>query len=218
LFKKVTPIRIILSMHNSFFSEGIRNILSEQSGYEVMEDIDTVDALYSYVIDDAPDMLILDLDMPNLEAGKFIKHWNETEEHPSILAISYSIKYELLKKVLDDGVAGYLLKKRGISELLKALDSIQKGNKYLCNDILRSLVKNKFDEQFPSVAETDITEREREVLGLICHEHTNSEIAQKLNISVRTVDAHRRNLLDKTHARNTAGLVSYAVKHGLFQP
>lgn len=211
------PTRILLSMHNSFFSEGIKNILAEQSGYEITNELFSSEALNNHVVNEETDILILDLDMPELDAGKFVHYWNSSYNQIPILAISYSIEYQLIRDVLDQGIAGYLLKKRGISELLKAIDFIIKGKKYLCNDILRTLVKDNLDTPH-HITGTNITDREREVLFLICSEHTNTEIADKLNISVRTVDAHRRNLLQKTKARNTAGLVSYAVKHGFYHP
>ena len=116
---------------------------------------------------------------------------------------------------MQAGASGYIFKKRGADELIKAVKEVNSGNQYLCNDTIELLVEGK---KFRSTNKraADLTERELQVLQLICREYINREIAEELGISVRTVDAHRRNVLQKTGAKNTAGLVKFAIKNDLF--
>jgi DNA-binding NarL/FixJ family response regulator len=119
--------------------------------------------------------------------------------------------------MIEAGASGYILKSSDKIELVDAITRILEGKHYFSNDatqsVMMDLVKGKTEKD-----ETDpgnVTDREKEVLELIVQQHTNQEIADKLHISTRTVDAHRRNLLQKTGAKNTAGLVTYAIKHDL---
>jgi DNA-binding NarL/FixJ family response regulator len=120
--------------------------------------------------------------------------------------------------MIESGASGYILKNAGREELKKAIDALMNDQHYFSDtatqSVMMELVRNKGKTNTGSVVQ--ITERELEVLELILKEHTNQEIAEKLFISVRTVDAHRRNLLQKTGARNTAGLVRYALENNLF--
>lgn len=127
---------------------------------------------------------------------------------------------EYIKNMIAAGAHGYLLKNSGKDELENAIRIVVEGGNYYSNDVKDALFmqiigkKTSFGkivgEQIP------LTKREKDVLKLIMEEYTNQEIADKMFISVRTVDAHRRNLLEKTGARNTAGLVRFAIQHQLF--
>lgn len=134
-----------------------------------------------------------------------------------ILALTMSNDDSHIRQMIQAGASGYIMKSAGRQELTKAIQEVMEGKHYFSDQatqsIMMDLIKNKGKSSAPEPIH--ITEREEEVLQMIVKEFTNQEIAEKLYISPRTVDAHRRNLLQKTGARNTAGLVKYAFKHGL---
>jgi DNA-binding NarL/FixJ family response regulator len=134
-----------------------------------------------------------------------------------VLALTMSNDDLHIRQMIQAGASGYIMKSAGRSELKEAILSIMNGKHYFSDEathsIMMDLVKGKGKASSSEVVH--ITDRELEILELIIKEYTNQEIAEKLYISSRTVDAHRRNLLQKTGARNTAGLVKYAFQHNI---
>ncbi|NGP75349.1 response regulator transcription factor [Balneolaceae bacterium YR4-1] len=161
------------------------------------------------------DLIIMDLnmgEMGGIEATKRVK-----EQYPGIkiLALTMMKDEEKIREMTQAGASGYILKNSGMEELVKAIEQVMKGEIYYSDEAVYSIITGKKEPNKDEPLETDLTARELEVLEYICKEYTNAEIADKLYLSVRTVDAHRRNLLQKTGARNTAGLVRFAMKHNL---
>jgi DNA-binding NarL/FixJ family response regulator len=152
--------------------------------------------------------------MDGIETTRIVK-----DEYPDvkILALTMSSDDSHIRQMVQAGASGYIMKSAGRDELTNAIHDVMKGKHYFSDQatqsIMMDLVKNKGKTSMPEPVH--ITDRELEVLQMIVKEHTNQEIAEKLYISPRTVDAHRRNLLQKTGARNTAGLVKYAFQQGL---
>jgi DNA-binding NarL/FixJ family response regulator len=128
---------------------------------------------------------------------------------------------EHIKSMIEAGATGYILKNSGQEELISAIETILKDENYFSDEvkdaIMQNMVQKKTKTHKISGEPIPLTRREKDVLNLIVQEYTNYEIADKLFISVRTVDAHRRNLLEKTGARNTAGLVKFAIENNLFK-
>lgn len=123
--------------------------------------------------------------------------------------------------MLASGVCGYILKNSGRKELITAINTLMNGENYFSDEvknvIIKELIRKKTNQGKISGEIIPLTPRELDVLRYIIDEHTNQEIAEKLFISIRTVDAHRRNLLEKTGSRNTAGLVKFAIKNNLLK-
>ena len=121
-------------------------------------------------------------------------------------------------KMLESGASGYILKSSGMEELISAIRALAAGKTYFTGEVSETLIKHLNSQKAmssPSDSEIPLTSREREILKMIAQEYSNSEIAAQLYISNRTVDTHRRNLLRKLKLKNTAGLVKYAILHGL---
>ena len=150
--------------------------------------------------------------MDGIEVTKIIK---QQFANIKILIVSTHSTTQMIAKLTRMGVDGYLLKNAEKQELLLAINTIQKGGNYFCEE-----VKLKNDEHNAKVKSetlqiTELSFREKEILILIAQEFTGHEIAEKTNISLNTVNTHRRNLLSKINVKNTAGLVKYAVEYGL---
>jgi len=163
-----------------------------------------------------PDIVLLDINMPGINGIETCKELLKQNSDLKIIAISMHKESSLIKMMLSNGAKGYVLKNAGQEEVVKAIETVFQGKMYLdetVNDIVINSVANssqKTSSPFPT-----LSRREKEVLQLILDECTTQEIADKLYIGFGTVETHRRNMLIKVGARNTAGLVRIALEYGL---
>lgn len=205
-------LNVLIAVQHRIFCDGIKKILSDESDFSVIGTVLDANELLASSFKKV-DVLIFDYDQPGIKGTEIIDELITTYPKVNILVISEQDCPRLLKSILNAGASGYLFKKRSGDELIKAVREINAGEKYLCGEAVHLIIKeNSYSSKDPA----NLTDRELEVLTLICEELTNREIAKKLNISVRTVDAHRFSILQKTEAKNTAGLVKYAVKHQIY--
>jgi DNA-binding NarL/FixJ family response regulator len=162
-----------------------------------------------------PDIVLMDIDMPIMDG---IEATIKTlEQYPSLKIICLSMygEEEYYYKMIEAGVSGFLLKNSDINEVKTALNTVFEGGKYFSQELLYKVVRNIKSTQVSHELIETLSERELEVLKQICIGLSNQEIAENLHISKRTVDKHRANLLDKTNSKNTAHLVTYAIKNKL---
>ena len=165
------------------------------------------------------DLILMDINMEGMDGIETTK--KVIEEHPEIKVIALTMHndYQHIKAMMDAGAGGYLLKSCDESELKYALKSVMEDDIYYSKEVAQTVMNNLAKKKARSRSEalaTPLTPREKEVYQLIMEEYSNQEIADKLFISIRTVEVHKRNLLEKTGAKNTTGLVLYAVKNELF--
>ncbi len=164
------------------------------------------------------DVVLMDINMPELngiDATEIIK-----KRHPAtrVLALTMHAEEGFIVNMIKAGADGYILKESGRDELVNAIKAVRKGKKYYSNEVSVTMINSMLsDKPSASKAAGDLSKREMEVLQLIVDGFTNMEIADKLFISNRTVDTHRRNLLQKLNVRNTAELVKFALKNGLVE-
>ena len=166
------------------------------------------------------DLVLSDINMPEMDGIEATRNVKENYPEVKVLALTMSNDDLHIRQMIQAGASGYIMKSAGRSELKEAVNAIMNGKHYFSdeatNSIMMDLVKGKGKSS--SHEPVHITDRELEILELIVKEYTNQEIGEKLFISPRTVDAHRRNLLQKTGARNTAGLVKFAFQHNIISP
>lgn len=211
-------ISIIIADDHQIVRDGITAMLDEYEEIRIVGEAANGPEVLELCKKDGIDLVIMDLnmgEMGGIEATKRVK-----KEHPGIkvLALTMMKDDQKIRDMIQAGASGYVFKNSGVEDLLEAIETVMEGELYFSDEAVSTLVGNlnKSDAERKRESEdSELTERELEVLKLICQEYTNKEIGDKLYISVRTVDSHRRNLLQKTGARNTAGLVRYAVEHNL---
>ena len=184
--------------------EGIRSLLQNEKMVEWMGHAMNAVSCFAFLKQQQPDVILMDISMPDKSGIELCKEVKE--KYPSVFIIGLSTfnQQSFIQKMMDNGASGYVLKNATQKELMEGIESVMKGKIYLSDEAAQSLRKN---------TEGDIpvlTRREKEVLELIAEGMTNNEIAEKLFISVTTVDTHRKNLLTKFDAKNTASLVRLA--------
>jgi DNA-binding NarL/FixJ family response regulator len=212
-------IQIAIVDDHEIVRDGIKILLEDEPGLSIIGEAKTGKEALQLCDNQDADIVIMDITMPEMdgiEATKIIK-----KNHPDIkiLALTMLSEDQHIRKMIKAGASGYILKSSGKQELIKAINTIMTGKHYFSNDATQSILQELVTPDVSKLKDEDeanITDRELEVLKLIVNEYTNQEIADELFVSVRTVDAHRRNLLQKTGAKNTAGLVKYALKNKLF--
>ncbi len=210
-------IKVLLVDDHKIVRDGIKLMLQPQAGIEVVAEAENGDDVLGLLVEQPVDVIVMDINMPQMDGISTTKQVKEKYPQIKILALTMSSDDSHIRQMVQAGASGYIMKSAGRDELKTAIHDVMEGKHYFSDQatqsIMMDLVKNKGKSVDPEPIH--ITERELEVLQLIVKEFTNQEIAKKLYISPRTVDAHRRNLLQKTGARNTAGLVKYAFRHNL---
>lgn len=215
-------IKILIVDDHPLIRNGLRSLfINEENVQEVNEATDGQDMI-GKLKDKLYDLILMDVRMPRvngIEATKFI-----TENYPEIkvLALSTYDDDSHIVNMLEAGARGYLLKNAGKDELMKAISTVVSGESYFSQEVSSKLLNKYLKDKQPLGSSDDkevvpLTKRETEILKLIAEENTNQDIAEKLFISPRTVDTHRRNLLQKLNVKNTAGLVRYAFEHNLLE-
>lgn len=210
-------VHILLVDDHDIVRDGLKSLLEDEIGYNIVAEAENgrkaIEACEQHDID----LAIMDINMPEMDGIEATVRIKEKHPDIKILALTMMDEDQHIRQMIEAGASGYILKSSNKEELLEAITKILDGKHYFSHDaaqtVLLDLIKGRDQDTKQDPAQ--LTDRQLEVLELIAKEYTNQEIADELYISIRTVDAHRRNLLQKTGAKNTAGLVTYAIKHNL---
>lgn len=212
-------IRILIIDDHQLVRDGIKLYLENDSAYEVVgEGCDGSEAL-QLLKELSPDLLLMDINMEGMNGIETTKEVMAYNSDVKVIAITMHNDYQHIKAMMDAGASGYLLKSCDELELKNAVNAVMEDDVYYSKEVARTVMNNlakKKKKSSTSSLTTPLTPREKEVYKSIMEECSNQEIADNLFISIRTVEVHKRNLLEKTGAKNTTGLVLYAVKNQLF--
>jgi len=213
----MTKIRVLLADDHKIFRDGVRSILEKEKDMEVVDDAANGQEVIEKIESLEIDVLVLDIDIGKPNGIEITEMVSKNYPEVKILILSMMGLHDFVIQALEKGAIGFLLKNTGKDEVLTAIRSVSKGDSYFSREVSAILIEQlqKPASSRKKNAEIPISPREIEVLRLIAQEFSNSEIAEKLFISIRTVDTHRRNLLEKLGAKNTAGLVRFAIQKGL---
>ncbi len=212
-------IKVIIADDHRIFRDGIRSILEKEKDIEVIDEAANGLEVIEKTANQAVDVLILDLDIGQPSGTEIIETIISLHPEIHILILSMIGLHDFVIQALEKGATGYILKNTGKDEVLTAIRSVAKGDSYFSKEVSAILIEqlNKPVAMKKRIRDIPLTTREIEVLQLIAQEYSNQEIADQLFISIRTVDTHKRNMLEKLGARNTAGLVKYAFQKGLIK-
>ncbi len=213
-------IKIIIVDDHKMFRDGIRALLEKEKNIEVVADAKDANELISILKSLTPDVILMDIDMGETNGIDATVEVKKSYPDINILALSMHGEHNYILKMLEAGATGYILKNAGKEEMLTAIISVASGDSYFSREVSSRLIEylNKPQINIKSTdKEIPLTNREIEILKLIAQEYSNSEIAEELFISIRTVDTHRRNLIQKLGMKNTAGLVKFAIRKGLVE-
>lgn len=212
------PYRIILADDHALLRQGLRRIIGESDGLQVIGEAADGVELLRLMNKMTPDMVVLDISMPNLRGLEAIGEIKCRHAEVKVLVLTMHRDKDYLYQALSSGADGYLLKDDADTELFAAIGRIRDGRLYVSPSLARELTDYRAHfgrKEVLCLADREVlTNREREVLKLIAEGKSSREIADLLFISVRTVDHHRANIMEKLKLRKAADLVKYAVSKG----
>ena len=209
-------IKIALVDDHKLFREGVKRILSFEPSFEVVAEADDGAAAKEIVAQYEPDVVLMDINMPEYNGVEATKYISQKFTDIDIIALSSYTSESFMKKMLSVGAVCYIPKSITPAEMIHRIKMVYQ-NGFCYEEFMLSFIKNKYDDK-SSILNSEITERELEILKFICLQKSSAEIAEILSISPRTVDGHRNNLLSKTESKNIVGLVVYAIQNRLFVP
>ena len=211
-------IRVGIADDHKIFRKGIILSLRQYTNISFVLEAENGEDLLNQLKDNQPDLVLLDLRMPGKDGIETTKEVSKLYPHIKILIITMFEDERFVSHLMENGANGYLLKNAEPAEIKKAIMEAHVRGYYLNNFVNRILLKKSTSriKNAPSVnTEIMMSDREKEVVGLICREYTAAEIAEKLSISPRTVESIKDRLMERFGLKNTAGLVFFAVKNEL---
>jgi two-component system response regulator NreC len=217
---KTKKTRILLADEHALVRAGIRALLEKQDDMEIVgEAADGQEALQK-IVELQPDVVIMDIAMPGMGGVEATKRIKSQYPHVQVLALTMLEDERYFFEIIRAGASGFIIKGALPDELLVAVRAVAAGNIYLYPALAKSLLRDSVshaDMDGASLAADGLTEREQKVLRLISEERTGKEIAKQLQISLRTVDRHRENLMAKLNLHSRTALVKYAIRKGLIE-
>ncbi len=209
--------KIIIVDDHTLFRNGLRILLNNMEDYQVIAEAANGKQFLDLLETHLPDLVLLDINMPVMDGieAATIAH----DKYPKLKIITLSMygEEDYYYKMVNAGVKGFVLKNSDIKEVKTALDVVYDGGSFFSSELLQNLVNSLKSSPKSKEFHAELSEREMEILILICQGLSNQEIGDKLFISKRTVDKHRANILEKSESKNTAQLVVYAIKNRLVE-
>lgn len=211
------PLKILIVDDHKLFRNGLKILLNNMDGFSVVSEASTGVEFLNLIDILQVDIVLLDISMPEMSGLEAAPRALEKNPDLKIIVLSMYGDEEYYHKMSQIGVKGFLLKDSDIDEVQQALNIVANGGTYFSQDLLMNIVSNLKTINNHDAVNIDISEREIEILGLICRGLSNIEIGDKLFISRRTVEKHRANLLGKTGCNNTASLVMWGIRNHMVE-
>ena len=214
-------IKVVIADDHEIFRDGLKLMLKKADNIELIAEACDGKELIKIVESKQPDVVITDIKMPHMDGVEATKHISQ--HHPSIEVIALSMfdDEQLILEMLDAGAKGYLLKNSDKFEITDAVQAVRDGGNYYCkftSGKLAKLIAMQRDKKEKKKKEAEFSDKEIEIIELICQEFTNKEIGEKVFLSSRTVEGYRMKILEKLNAKNTVGIVVEAIRLGIYNP
>lgn len=207
------PIRIVLADDHDLVRSGIKTLLTRIDGVQVIAEARDGEELESLLADVAPDLVMTDIEMPNMDGITAITRIHSSYPHLKILVLSMYDTIDIIRRAIDSGACGYLMKNAPQFELEQAVRSVMFTGSYFSSSIAQRLMQPAEPK-----ADDELTRRQIEILKLIAQGHTAKEIGVELGLSSKTVDVHRGRIMERLGLNDIASLTRYALRKGLIKP
>ncbi len=211
-------IKVIIADDHSIFRSGLRILLSQLKNIEVAGEAVNGQELIRLAVELSPDIILTDISMPIMDGIAATKELTRRKLGSRVIVLSAHGREEPILRMLEAGALGYILKSADSSEISEAIATVYHHKPYFCREVterLTEIVSKKY--QLPARADLFFTDREKEIMELICGECTSKEIAHNLSLSKRTVEGHRTRIMDKIGAKSIAGIITYSVETGIYK-
>lgn len=210
-------IKIAIVDDQHLFRRGLKSLISEFNEMQVIMEAENGKDFIDQLGKKMPDVVMLDLEMPEMDGTQTLAYIKAKYPDMRVLILTMHNEQPIVAHLVEHGAHGFLLKNDGIETIIDAIHSVMDTGYYFDDRVSRALLTRlitgeKIKPKFNKVA---LSDREVQIIQMICDEYTNREIAEKLKLSVHTVEGHRELIREKINAKNTVGIVMYAVKNGL---
>lgn len=218
--KDYAPINIILADDHEIFRDGFKVMIKKIPFINLIGEASNGNELINVSRELKPDVIITDIKMPELDGIEATKEL--TKEFPTIgiIALSMFDEENLIVDMLEAGAKGYLLKNAHKEEIISAVNTVFNNETYYCKNttlkLAQMIAKSNYNP-YKKLPITEFSQKETLIIQLICQELSNKDIGEQLNLSKRTVEGYREKILEKIKAKNTAGIVVYAIRHKIYQ-
>jgi len=207
---------IVLADDHRLVREGLRRLLEERKDFRVIGEATNGQQAVEIAEAERPDLVLMDISMPGLSGIDATRRICKNGSATKVLILSMHDNRSFVEEVLRAGASGYVLKDAAASDLLRAVDAVRSGDSFLSPSITQQVVDAIANPGDRSAASLEsLTERERQVLTLIAEGLSSKQIAGQLGVSLKTVESHRANLMDKLDIHKVSGLVRFAIRAGL---
>lgn len=214
-------INILIVDDHNLIRHGIRMLLESQDELKLtVKETETAERAVELIREHDYHIVFMDIKLPSKDGLWATNQIHKTCPGTKVIIVSGYNSHEYVTSAMQAGASGYLLKNTGKTELLKAITNVLDGRKYYCSEVANNIIENMDDNPVRKgnrSMSASLSGRELQILQMIADEYTNDQIAEMLNLSKRTVDAHRQNIIEKTGCKNTAGLIKYGIKHRLIR-
>jgi len=207
-------IKVLISDFQFLTREGLIHMVNEKDQFELSGVVEGADEVMKSVLQEHPDVLLMDYEGDDPVLKSLLNQVVQSKA-TNVLVITNEDKREHIKPLLDMGIKGIVTKQCSQSEILNAIESVSKNTRFYCNRILDVLLENEEETKEVDCEPTDLSPREYEVLQLITKGHKTVQIADELNVSVHTINSHRKNILKKLNLKSPTELIVYALETGL---
>ncbi|HTK21815.1 MAG TPA: response regulator transcription factor [Mucilaginibacter sp.] len=213
------PINLAIADDHKIFRNGLKATLEDCPDFNLIIEASNGKELIGLLVDRKPDVILMDIKMPEMDGMQTTAHVHQHFKDIKVLALSMHNEDKYIVDMMKAGASGYLLKNAEPEEIIDAILTVyNKGfyfNEHLSVTLIKQLVgPGSYNEGGGQYA-VDLNDREIEILRLVCQEYSNQEIADKIFLSVRTVEGYRARLFEKTGSKNLVGLVIFAIKRGI---
>lgn len=212
------PIKVVIADDHEIFLDGLKLILSRNKDIFIAGSAANGRQLIGLCELHRPHVVLTDIKMPEMDGIESTRYISEKHPEIGIIALSMFDEENLIMEMLDCGAKGYLLKNSDKTEIIDAIRTVAGDENYYCRQTsakLAQMIARAHKKKSNATPVIDFTDREKEIIKLICQEFTNREIGDKLFLSTRTVEGYRLKLLEKMQVKNSIGIVVYAIQHGL---
>ena len=211
-------IRLVIADDHKIMREGLKSLVAKESDITVVGEAETGKATVSMVQKLSPNIVVMDIAMPDLNGIEATRKIIKTNPNVKVVALSAHSDQHFIREMMTAGASAYILKDTAYEELVRAIREVMKGKKYLSSDIARGVLDTYVKLSKPISANPAfvvLTDREREALQMIAEGKSTKEIAGEMEVSVKTVETHRHNIMEKLDIHSIAELTKYAIREGV---
>jgi two-component system response regulator NreC len=213
----MSKITVLVAEDHTIVRKGICSLIDGKADIQVVGEAEDGREAIDKVMALSPDVVLMDITMPRLNGLEATRQIKKMFPQIKILALTMYTNEEYILQILQAGASGYVIKQAAPAELLSAIHAVYRGDSFLSPSISKTIIDEYLKHSAPNapVEHEKLTDREREVLQLIAEGYSNREIADKLQVSIKTVGVHRTNLMEKLEIHNVTDLVKYALRKGI---